>query len=497
MILLKKLPFSFYIKYCLNRRKYLRGKKEIVVLLCAASVAFCSMSIGFLGEFSAQVNNRIKNISDRLLVLINDSTGEGAKSSFLGVPFEGLTMNLPVTERETEEIQAINGVESVEPVIVFPSFSTNVTAFSPSDNGLDEEKITEAETCNILFSNADGLSERRTVKMSEPERLKPGDLTGVFYALSYPSQTYVEGRCETLDQTVSKGVYISEGFAKQLGILPKHLNGLRMSVDFLVPICRLKAYEFYDNVKVKTYDDFYSKMTIEFSIRGIFTSSNPLYAFYISPDFMTEMIKTAATQKMNEAKSYLKAYNEIFGDSYGKAEIMEWALNTYYITVESVQDIKSIYNEATKINPNFVVAYERQNIEANIQMVHNNRNIMLYISFSVLAIVLLLTALIYVNLIDKRKFEFAVLRANGMTKKEIRSIIYTEMLFEFIKTFITGFLFTILIDLIAYVWLEYPFRCNEMTVLWLFIISIGFMMLPTVISLFSVNKYEPDRVMRN
>ena len=122
---------------------------------------------------------------------------------------------------------------------------------------------------------------------------------------------------------------------------------------------------------------------------------------------------------------------------------------------------------------------------------------MLYISYAVLGIVLLLMALIYVSLIDRRKFEFAILRANGMTKREVRKIIYSEMLFQLIRIFIVGIILAGLIYLIAGVWLGYPFRFDGMTVLWLFVISLGSIVLPTVISLLFVNRFEPDEIMRN
>ena len=122
---------------------------------------------------------------------------------------------------------------------------------------------------------------------------------------------------------------------------------------------------------------------------------------------------------------------------------------------------------------------------------------MIYISLAVLAIVLLLTALIYVNLIDKRKFEFAVLRANGLTKKEVRKVVFAEMALQFVLIFLASIVFAAVILLIGKMLLGYPFTFDVMTFLWLALISLGAVMIPTVVSLLFVNKFEPDRVMRN
>ena len=99
-------------------------------------------------------------------------------------------------------------------------------------------------------------------------------------------------------------------------------------------------------------------------------------------------------------------------------DFFEWSPNAYYIIADSVKNIESLKLELQKLDPNFKVVHFYQDFNAGIQLINNNRSVLLYISYSVLAVVLLLTALIYAGLIDKRKFEFAVLRANGLTKRK-------------------------------------------------------------------------------
>ena len=120
---------------------------------------------------------------------------------------------------------------------------------------------------------------------------------------------------------------------------------------------------------------------------------------------------------------------------------------------------------------------------------------MIYITSAILVIVLLLMTLIYVSLIDKRQFEFAILRANGMTKREVRKTIYLEMLLQFLKIIILGIGFAFVVYYVGSSW--YAFQFDWITVLWLFVLSLGSLLLPTVVSLFFVNKFEPDQIMRN
>ena len=495
--MLKRLSFNFYFRYGQNAVKRNKIKRGIISIFCTLAVAFCGMSFGFLGEISTELDGNMKNISERLLVLVNDSVGEGTKSTVSGVPFQDLVFYKPIPSQDFKKIKNINGIESIEPVIIFPSFSTIVEAFAPGGDGFDEEKIERIETCNISFSNADGLSEQRVVRMALSEELKPGELTGSFYALSCPSIDYVEQRCQTIDSAVSKGIYISDVFAGQLGILPEHLNQLNISVDLCVPICRLDNYGFLGDIKTEFYDDFYTQIAVKFPVRGIFTSSNLLYSFYMPSELMLEIMEKAKEEKFYEASSYLKAYNETLIDRYGEAKLLDWSPNTYYITVENVADIESVKNGISQIDPNYIVAHEYQDIDAGKEIIDNTHNVMVYISFAILSVVLLLTALVYVSLIDKRKYEFAVLRANGLTKREVRRVVYAEMALQFALIFVAGLLFAALIYFIGGRWLGYPFQFDGLTVLWLFLISLGAVVLPTVISLLFVNRLEPDQVMRN
>ena len=174
-----------------------------------------------------------------------------------------------------------------------------------------------------------------------------------------------------------------------------------------------------------------------------------------------------------------------------------WAPEAYYVVADDITVISQVKDDLLKVDPNFSIHQEFQDYQAGVQFVNNSRGILFYVSYVVLGIVFLLMALIYVSLIDRRKFEFAVLRANGMTKKEVRKIIYSEMLFQFVQILVVGTVFAAAIYGIAGVWLGYPFRFDGMTTLWLFVISLGSIVLPTVISLLFVNKFEPDEIMRN
>ena len=131
-----------------------------------------------------------------------------------------------------------------------------------------------------------------------------------------------------------------------------------------------------------------------------------------------------------------------------------------------------------------------------MESVDNSQKVVLYISLAILAVILCLSAIVYVNIIDKRKYEFAMLRANGLTKREIRRLVMTEMGVQAIWTFVVSLLlgwivFEILSKTIG------GFRFDLLTVLWLAALAVCSVLLPSVVSLTLTNRYEPDMIMRN
>lgn len=495
-----KLSFNFYLKYSHNTIKRNKLKKSIVSVLCAAAVAFCGMSFGFLNDVSKYFQDNMQNVLDRLLIVTNPT--DGMPLSYVGDFFS----YCPMTAKEEEALREIEGVEFFEPLVVFPKISVFSMDFALPVNPDDfnQERADRAQICHISLSNANGLQIEKNLSTVLPEELKPGDvLSPLFDILSYPSAGYMDQRCASIDDSVEVGGYLSSDLALMLGITPDDLNKLTVEMDVMIPVCRIDGFQLVGNddewEREKSYADFFSRKTIRFEVRGI-NYQNDQYGrdyIYLPAEYMLKEIDNMSTEKIDQAKEYVDLSNYHYAESQGESKIIDWAPNTYYITVKNVQDIERIKTEVAQINPNFAVIHQYQNLEAGKEIIDNTHNVIIYISFAVLGVVLLLVSLVYVSLIDRRKFEFAILRANGLTKKEVRKVIYSEMLLQFIGIVALEIIFAVAIYLIAGVWLGYPFQFDGMTVLWLFIISLGAIVLPTLISLIFVNKFEPDKVMRN
>ncbi len=499
----KGVTALFYLNYARNTARRDRFRRRLATAACAGAVAFTAMCAGYLGEFSDYLQEQMQTIFDRSMIVAN-TTGGAPLSDDL----KSMLGNCPISKDDAEGIKKIAGVESAEPVVIFPSHSSFSKPFMPSatDDDYDESAVREALINRVKLTNADGLSKQIVLNCNMPEKLNPGDVPiRLFYALSYPSRDYMEYRCSYVDDTVDAGGYISKEFAETLGITQEHLKGLTIEIEMMVPVCRQDGFSLISSgeeemKRIKSYHEFYSRDTIRFEVRGIYQDENTeleTYYIYLPSHMMLNQIEKIKDEKMDEAEEYISVCNQIFAESQGESKIAAWSPNTYYIIAEDLAVIDQIQEGLTAINPNFVAIHKYQNIVDGLRYVSNHRNVMVYISLAVLAVVFLLTALVYVSLIDKRKYEFAVLRANGLTKREVRRVVYAEMALQFALIFVAGLLFAGLIFFIGGRWLGYPFQFDGMTILWLFLISLGAVVLPTIISLLFVNKFEPDRVMRN
>ena len=459
-----------------------------------------------MNNYAAVQQEQIKNVSERQLVVFNKTFSENYLTG----------ENAGIEPKLSSQFSGIDGVEAVSPVLFFVSdyhMTAGVSKYSLPELYTDEE-LKEGSTLYLGFRNQNGLFK----SVEGINFTDDGNATASFSVLSYAIENYYDPRCDVLDLTVKDGAYITRQFAEAVGITDHMLNGLTLDFDIWIPTAEIEMPAYvqdttYENGKeiveeywIRYNPKYYEKARVSVPVRGIFDAGTLSSAYAKSEIYLPTDIMLGIAEKYidteNKDPSFLAeklAEQNDFTGATVSTEVVtrSWLPSAFDIIAEDLTYIPSVKEELSKISPNFDVIQEYQNIAAGLQYVNNTRSTMLYISYAVLGIVLLLMALIYVSLIDRRKFEFAILRANGMTKREVRKIIYSEMLFQLIRIFIVGIILAGLIYLIAGVWLGYPFRFDGMTVLWLFVISLGSIVLPTVISLLFVNRFEPDEIMRN
>lgn len=131
--------------------------------------------------------------------------------------------------------------------------------------------------------------------------------------------------------------------------------------------------------------------------------------------------------------------------------------------------------------------------------VNNIRKSISAMALVIISVVFILMSIIYMIYVDKRKYEIAILKANGLTKIEVNKIIYTESLSHIIKTFCGSIIFAFIFKLLSLLLPGFTdlIVIGIQQIFIMLVISLLSIFIPTIITIYFVNKYNPDSIMRN
>lgn len=488
-----KAPFFFRYQHKNGRKG--QFLKNLTVTICALSIAFTALSTGYIQDFEEQQKRNMQAISDRELVV--------ARRLFPDTPQTNKydTQATSLTENEIERLQQINGVDKSGAVVRFDDLSQ----FTKEGMNLSSPLITGELNTYISYINKAGKSGEQgfcSIIVTDTETGKevydPGEgiIQGSYMVLSYFSYESMELKCKMIDESVdpNTGAYLPIQLYRELGLTEDDLNGLELTIDVSIPVKRMHAKSSNDDMFEIT-EDWCVNTQIVLPVRGI-----------LETDAMDVSFGAGIFAPSSVMLNYIEQ-NLIAGDSIYYFEkhpdareyydnIFDWRPWAYYLLVDDVANIDAVKKAVAEIAPDLDVIHEYQDYEAIMESVDNSQKVVLYISLAILAVILCLSAIVYVNIIDKRKYEFAMLRANGLTKGEIRKLVMTEMGVQAVWTFAVSLLLAWVVFLILSNTIG-GFQFDWMTVMWLAVISVVSVILPSVVALVLTNKYEPDAIMRN
>lgn len=126
----------------------------------------------------------------------------------------------------------------------------------------------------------------------------------------------------------------------------------------------------------------------------------------------------------------------------------------------------------------------------------NFSNYIQIISSSLCIMVSLMLIVIYSRYLINREYEFCILRANGLTKKEVKEIIIYDLFIQSLLFMVVSFVFVIIIceilKLISIIQHVNYFK----TFLPIVLVSVGILIIPFVISIKKVNEFSPASFLR-
>lgn len=444
----KDVGNKFFWYYVINCSKKEHKKKTIMLSFLSVAIAFTILSINFGGQYRKELNSFINDIANDSIFVVNQSAPLSDKKN--------VDDYLSIEAGDIENIKKINGIEEVLPLIEFKSFGVS------GDDFITSSVIEKADGENIKFDQ-DGKTEFVQ-----------------YTCLPYIDNQYMKSRTEKY-KDMKDGVYLSANLAKKLRI--DNVDDVNLKIEICIPRDVKKGSVEYNGYEYKSDFDEIIKKKINVKIKGILKENfSNLYSIYgddvIYMDYQ-EMINI-----VNE--NYLDYPKNVYKSSAVLVKIKDFSL------------LNEIARKISNINPNYLCTSELQDIETMKKTLDITKKAIIILSLAILFIVFVLMSVIYIQQTDKRKYEFAMLKANGLRKKEVMKLVCTESIIDVAKISVVAMIIIFLVSLLINVLLTVTLIVVDIiTIVLLVSISLMTVFVPTVVMLYYINKYEPARIMRS
>ena len=472
-----RLGAAFFLRYARRTHRKMRGQRTLMLTFCAIAIAF-TVTVGLMGNsFIAAQNDLMKQISDREIFVVN-LTAPGD----LIVDYDE---NLSISDETLQRIHAIDNIESIEPYFEFRS-----TGFL-ADQG---------EAYNTVSLRINSKAHSQTFVFNNDEQ---GNNNLVIVPYS-PDQKLDQQVLFHIGSSSSDNIYLSNPLAERLAITERAAD-LSVTIEIGVPV-RTTVIEMTVNPHDKTAEqstkyagdiDCSILQNLQLSIAGVlnpgvnstFTSQGN-HVIYVPISLMKQFQQRAQA-------AYEQQQAGTLTDPDG-LQTKKWQPSAYVIYARSYNDIGSIMRKISSIDSNLVSKSNFQDVDAMNLMLTNVKNTITWISLIVLLIFVVLMTIIFTNHVLSRKFEAAVLKANGLTQGEMIKLILAESLLNILTAFsismIVSLALTLLINkLFNFILLQF----NLITAGQLLLITALAILGPTLVSALTINRFKPDQVFRN
>ncbi|MBQ6159633.1 MAG: ATP-binding cassette domain-containing protein [Oscillospiraceae bacterium] len=463
----KPLGVLFYLQHSIKTFRKSKLQTIVMIILCSIAIAF-AVSIKSLG--SGMVNyqtDQLNNISDRELFLINFTA---PLTSIVDVD-----EHISISENEYQAVRSITNIESIYPYFEFRSV------------GYDLEKSDFINSCMIKVEKDD------TESKFDFSTDYDGEYKSIAIIPYYPEQNIEKRVLTSFESNNSNKIYVSYKLSALLGI-DSTTSKVKLTTNIGIPVYTTNV-ELSVGAENAQYDadiDIMLEQELSFEIAGILDvnynnhhSASGDNVIYMPIDYMNQLkedcIEKAGAVTPNE---------EII--------LNKWASSAYMIYVKSYNDISATIEKAEKINPNFKIISDYQDVEAMNAMLSGIKNTATSVIVIVLSIIFILMAIIYINRTLGRQYEIAVMKANGLTKFEINKVALTEAILHVVIVVALAIILCIAVIHIINLLFAFDVAAFSLnTIVTIVIISLLSVIIPVSGSLLIINRIKPDRLLRN
>ncbi|MTI94188.1 MAG: ATP-binding cassette domain-containing protein [Firmicutes bacterium] len=444
---------GFFYNYAKKSARKHHFQKSLMTTICAIAIAFSAAAFNFGEAFIEGSEALIEQMSSREVYISNMASGAGR------VLYD--EANMPVDAQEAEALAKIVQLDSIYPFIEFRSFS--------------HQRAGDLSTISV-----NGREYNFNIMNTPPY--------DVYSLLPYFPEQNLDNRLEIASPaTIQDPIYISAQFAEVLEI-DSLAQDVVLNVQACIPTGDYQVAEATVDEEGSAYSVKLDEFVVEnfkFQVAGVLDdlvtnqyTDHGNNVIFIPHSLMMEIL--------NETQS-----------QHGQPED-EWFPSFYVAYAKSYNLVQQLRDSVATINPNFRTASEYQDINARNSLIGNVRQVALSVVLVVLVIIFLLMAIIHTNNMMSRKYEISLLKANGLTRAELTKLILTESGIQVLT--IAGLATLVSLLLILAVNFMFSFAIINLGISILVInllVSLVAVVMPTIISLVIVNRYQPDRIMRN
>ncbi|MFA5408726.1 MAG: ATP-binding cassette domain-containing protein, partial [Bacilli bacterium] len=437
-----KTQIGFYLDYVRNKLKTKKITRNIMAVLCALAISLCACAVDFGNSFIEQQEGDMNKISNREVFIIN-LTAPGNSD----VNYEE---NLILPENDEKLIVNSSYVDTTYSFIELKSTGFDYKTETPITDS--EIKINGSQIIRFSLSNPSNIGKQQ------------------YTILPYYPEQNIKKRAEYTfqsgDSSNDDGIYISSSLAKVLGI-SNNFDTCTLDVNVRVPVfC-------YNTVMSNHADESITEYNIDIDMTDAYSTSlnvagvlqNDVTNIYSdSGDYVIYMPYEEIMKIVNEFQQECNYAGNLFSYAWRPSAMMVYA--------KEFSVINQCIQTAEKINSNFVCVNQYQDIETMNESIDSLKNTISIFSLIVLFIVIVLMSVIYINKIINRRYEFAILKANGLMRYEVNKLLFLETGVETIKSIVISIIFACLLMIVSRAFFgEGMIMLNIITVLRIALIS--------------------------
>lgn len=166
--------------------------------------------------------------------------------------------------------------------------------------------------------------------------------------------------------------------------------------------------------------------------------------------------------------------------------------------VSSINGIAQFKEDILEINPEFGVYSPIVTTPLIETAIRSFKTIIILMMNMQLVITTILMFLVFLRYMGNRKKEICLLKVNGLSNRELIRLILMDMGIKAIAISVSAMIFILMIEKLSMEYLEINMSLSHINAYWSSIIySFGLMVIPSLMSILSYQKYDPAVVLRN